>query len=123
MQVQDLRRVLPGLLALVLASGVPRSAAAHAILVEARPAARTTVAGPDVAFSLRFNSRIDGARSRLSLVRPDKSTGALELDRQETPQVLAARARGLAPGAYRLRWQVLAADGHVTRGEIPFRVK
>jgi len=29
---------------------------------------------------------------------------------------------GLAAGAYRLRWQVLASDGHITRGEIPFTV-
>jgi methionine-rich copper-binding protein CopC len=28
----------------------------------------------------------------------------------------------LAPGDYRLRWQVLAYDGHITRGEIPFTV-
>jgi methionine-rich copper-binding protein CopC len=28
----------------------------------------------------------------------------------------------LAAGAYRLRWQVLASDGHITRGEIPFTV-
>jgi methionine-rich copper-binding protein CopC len=28
----------------------------------------------------------------------------------------------LLPGEYRLRWQVLASDGHITRGEIPFAV-
>jgi len=30
---------------------------------------------------------------------------------------------GLVRGAYKLRWQVLAADGHITRGEISFEVK
>jgi methionine-rich copper-binding protein CopC len=38
------------------------------------------------------------------------------------PDVIGARAAGLPPGAYRLRWQVLAIDGHITRGDIPFRV-
>jgi hypothetical protein len=29
----------------------------------------------------------------------------------------------LGPGRYAVHWQVLATDGHVTRGQIPFRVK
>jgi methionine-rich copper-binding protein CopC len=28
----------------------------------------------------------------------------------------------LATGVYVLRWQVLAVDGHITRGDIPFSV-
>jgi len=28
----------------------------------------------------------------------------------------------LAPGAHVLRWQVLAIDGHITRGDVPFTV-
>ena len=38
------------------------------------------------------------------------------------PDRLLAEADGLAPGAYRLRWQVLAVDGHITRGDIPFQI-
>ncbi len=26
------------------------------------------------------------------------------------------------PGAYVVRWQVLAIDGHITRGDVPFTV-
>jgi methionine-rich copper-binding protein CopC len=26
------------------------------------------------------------------------------------------------PGAYTLKWQVLATDGHITRGSVPFIV-
>jgi methionine-rich copper-binding protein CopC len=29
----------------------------------------------------------------------------------------------LKPGAYKLQWQVLAPDGHITRGVVPFSVK
>jgi hypothetical protein len=35
---------------------------------------------------------------------------------------LAGEADALAPGDYVLHWQVLAVDGHITRGDIPFRV-
>jgi methionine-rich copper-binding protein CopC len=102
---------------------IPRPAAAHAILVAANPAAKSTVQGPDFEILLRFNSRIDGARSHLTLKMPDKTVRDLALASQQSPDALAAEAKGLAPGAYRLRWQVLAADGHITRGEIPFQVK
>jgi len=108
-------------LALLLA-GAP-AALAHAILVEASPAAGSTVGGPDLDIRLRFNSRIDGARSRVTLVQPDKRERTLTLGQQPGPALLTAKVAGLAPGAYRLRWQVLAADGHITRGEVPFRVK
>jgi len=111
------------LLGLTLVLAIPRLASAHAILVAASPAAKSTVQGPDLAVRLRFNSRIDGARSHLSLRLPDKTVRDLPLDPQDAPEVLAAHAKGLAAGAYRLRWQVLAADGHITRGEIPFQVK
>jgi methionine-rich copper-binding protein CopC len=30
---------------------------------------------------------------------------------------------GLVKGAYVLRWQILAMDGHITRGNVPFQVK
>jgi hypothetical protein len=95
---------------------------AHAVLLESSPALKSSVAGPDVPLKLRFNVRIDIARSRLTLVHPDGSSQTLEVDTQAPPDTLSARATGLAPGEYRLRWQVLAADGHITRGEIPFTV-
>jgi methionine-rich copper-binding protein CopC len=36
---------------------------------------------------------------------------------------LEARITGVGGGEYKLRWQVLASDGHITRGEISFQVK
>jgi methionine-rich copper-binding protein CopC len=111
-----------GLALLLLAVTAP-AAFAHAILVEAAPAAKSTVAGPDLAIRLRFNSRIDGARSRLTLVQVDRPERPVTLDPQQAPELLTAKLTGIAPGAYRLRWQVLAADGHITRGEVPFQVK
>ena len=97
-------------------------AAAHAVLLESIPAVKSAVAGPDVPLKLRFNVRIDAVRSRLTLIRPDGSTQALDVSKEAPADILSARATGLAAGAYRLRWQVLAADGHITRGEIPFTV-
>ena len=98
------------------------SALAHAILLESSPALKSSIRGPDVPLRLRFNVRIDAARSRLALVAPDGAVRTLEISGQDPPNTLSAQARGLRPGLYRLRWQVLASDGHITRGEIPFTV-
>src|SRR5215467_6490892 len=96
---------------------------AHAVLLESSPALKSSVSGPDVPLKLRFNVRIDAFRSRLTLVDPDGTLQTLEIHGETGPDTLAAEAKGLHPGTYRLRWQVLASDGHITRGEIPFTVK
>ncbi len=104
------------LLAAQLASG-------HAILKESSPAANSTVAGPNVPITLKFNVRIDAARSQMKLLHPDNTMTDLAIEKQSSPDTLNAQTTGLTPGAYRVRWQVLAPDGHITRGEVPFTVK
>ncbi|HTZ47647.1 MAG TPA: copper resistance CopC family protein [Verrucomicrobiae bacterium] len=95
----------------------------HAILKESQPAAGSTVKGPDVPIMLKYNVRIDAKLSKLQLLHPDNSTSDLAIDPQQaSPDTLNSKATGLKPGAYRIRWQVLAPDGHITRGEIPFTV-
>jgi hypothetical protein len=96
---------------------------AHAVLVEVTPPPHARINGPDVVFRLRFNSRIDAARSVLSLVLPDQSSRLLPIAEQLSPDSLNAMATGMKDGAYTLRWQVLAADGRITRGEVPFDVR
>jgi copper resistance protein C len=103
--------------------GLSPSILSHAVLLETVPAADSTVTGPSVSLRLRFNVRIDRNRSRLTLVLPDGKSVSLKIDEGSTPDSLLSRATGLMSGDYRLRWQVLAVDGHITRGEVPFRVK
>ena len=43
----------------------------HAIVLYTTPGRRETVRGPDVPIKIRFNSRIDSKRSRLTLLTPD----------------------------------------------------
>ncbi len=122
-----MRRALHGpwisiLLTIILLNGFSQPAWAHAILMESKPALHSSVKGPDVDIWLRFNVRIDGSRSRLHLLGPDGSQQALPLAKQAKPDILQSQAGGLKPGAYRLQWQVLASDGHISRGEVAFTV-
>ena len=97
-----------------------RPAQAHAILLESDPRHQALVPAGERVLRLRFNSRLDRARSRLTLVRPGRVLEVLVLE--DGPEdVLAATVRLMA-GAHVVRWQVLAIDGHITRGEVPFVV-
>ena len=105
---------------LVLAATLsPMAAQAHASLVDSAPGPGGHERSGHVAFRLRFNSRIDAARSRVTLTQPDQAKAVLPITAGQTPDVLQGEA-DLGPGAYSLRWQVLAIDGHITRGDVAF---
>lgn len=99
----------------------PIAAQAHAILEESQPPIGGSVAAGKLTLWLRYNSRIDRARSRLTLTRPDHTQVVLPIDPDGPPDIMTARTE-LAPGVYSVRWQVLAVDGHITRGDVPFTV-
>ena len=105
-----------------MAAGAAQVCWAHAILMESTPKLNSTVKGPDFDITLRFNVRIDGGRSRVRLSSPDGTVSTLTLASQSSPDSLQTHAAGLRPGTYKLQWQVLASDGHMSRGEIPFTV-
>jgi len=110
------------LLAIILVTGFSQPAWAHAILMESKPAVHASVKGPGVAVWLRYNVRVDGSRSRLQLLAPDGSLQTLALAKQSSPDILESQASGLKPGVYKLLWNVLASDGHMSKGEVPFTV-
>jgi copper resistance protein C len=96
---------------------------AHAIIMSSSPVPGAAVSGPDLPVKLRFNSRIDTKRSRLILVGPDGEQQTLTIGAESSGDVVVSEAKGLKSGSYLLRWQVLASDGHITRGEVPFSVR
>ena len=111
------RFLLP--LLLVAAPCVP--AWAHAILVDSTPAPNGHVPAGALAITFRSNSRIDVSRSKLTLTAPDGGQTRLAATDGPAPALLQA-ATTVQPGAYTLKWQVLATDGHITRGSVPFIV-
>jgi methionine-rich copper-binding protein CopC len=102
---------------------VPRVALAHAVLVDSQPGVNSTVSGPEVAVLLKYSTRVDLEHSTLTLLDPDGKVEKVAIQAQPAPGQLSAKLTRLVKGAYELRWQVLATDGHVTRGKVPFQVK
>ena len=100
---------------------LPAAAQAHAILIDSTPAIHGTLPAGHAAMTLRFNSRIDRERSRLTLITADKAQTRLAIGDTGPADIMTTQA-DLQPGDYTVRWQVLAVDGHITRGDVPFSV-
>lgn len=115
-------------LALPLLAIAPSAAQAHALVVGSVPSAGDRLGSLPHEAVIRFNSRIDHGRSQLLLAPVREGAGGtaaeqrLELAEPSPENELRARLPRLQPGAWRLRWQVLALDGHITRGDILFDV-
>jgi methionine-rich copper-binding protein CopC len=88
------------------------AAQAHALLLS------TKVEGQDVV--LRYNGRVDAARSRLTILKADGSElQKLECATGEDQATIKGHLGALEPGSYTLRWEVLSVDGHISRGDQP----
>jgi copper resistance protein C len=109
------------MLTLVVSLLLPGLARAHAILEDSTPAAGASVKAGPVDLRLRYNSRIDRGRSRLTLIRADRTKDTIPIVSEGPPDIIAAHLE-LPAGAYIVRWQVLAVDGHITRGDVPITV-
>jgi len=102
----------------------PFTALAHAILVDSTPRQDAVISDRNVAVQLAFNSRVDQSRSTLTLEGPDHDSTQVAVEKDSAqPAKLSARIADLKPGLYKLHWQVLAIDGHITRGMISFSVR
>ncbi len=97
-----------------------RPAAAHAILIDSTPSPLGHVPPGRLLLTLRYNSRVDAGRSKLVLQHAGDETRLVQTA-GDTPDVLRA-ALDVTPGDYVVAWQVLATDGHITRGRVPFTV-
>ena len=97
--------------------------AAHSLLLASSPAAGATLVGEPAQLMLRFNNRIEKRLSRVRLVDARGEKRALDVKADDPPvEELHASIPALAPGDYRVEWQVLSTDGHVVNGAFSFRV-
>jgi len=107
----------------VLALLAPAGGAAHSLLLESSPAAGATLSEAPPRVSLRFNNRIEKS---LSTIRVLDEHGAPRpvtmLAGEGAADRLTAAVSALAPGAWRVEWQVLSTDGHIVSGRFSFRV-
>ena len=106
---------------IAMLAGWSHPAQVHAILISSTPSIQGTAVAGTIALKIKYNSRIDHHRSRLTLSGDAGVKSTLAIDPASPVDEIDASVT-LGPGHYSLRWQVLAVDGHITRGDIPFTV-
>lgn len=98
---------------------------AHSLLLGSTPAPNSVVTASPPFISLKFNNRIE---KRLCHVRLVDERGvvavALVTTRAEDAGAdsVVAKVPPLAPGPWRVEWQVFSTDGHVVSGTYGFRL-
>jgi copper resistance protein C len=124
MRARLLRGAVAAAFALWGLLAVPLDAAAHAIILESEPARDATLAEPPTRIYLRFNSKIEKRLTRVSITAADGRAVPLPVvaDGSQAPDRISLPLAPLRPGAYVVRYKVLAADGHITEGALRFSV-
>ena len=118
----SLRRHIGSFVVAACCAMASMSASAHAILVDSTPKPSGTLAAGHVAMVFKYNSKIDQHRSRITLVKADQSETVLSIATDGSKPNELDTSADLTPGSYTIRWQALALDGHITRGDVPFTV-
>jgi methionine-rich copper-binding protein CopC len=114
---------LGGLVAALLTLAVAGDVESHSLLLQSVPAAGVTLTASPSELMLRFNNRIEKSLSRVRLVDEHGAPRPLTVTVDAGPaDRLTAAIPGLAPGRWRVEWQVLSTDGHVVSGRFDFTV-
>jgi methionine-rich copper-binding protein CopC len=110
------------LLAALAVVGFGRAGHAHSRLLGATPAPGASIPPEAGEFVLRFDEGT--VLTSLRLFGPANAEVALTRNRDATPAAeWRARHPPLRPGAHRLEWRALSADGHPIGGAISLTVR
>jgi methionine-rich copper-binding protein CopC len=110
--------VLGALIALAL----PITASAHADLVSATPADKSTVSGTPSEIVLTFSESLNPTKSSLVLLDSSSSQVAKAGVDPADDKVMRLTPPALDPGAYEIDWTSDSLDGHLLRGKVTFTV-
>ncbi len=115
------RRAAPALAAALLL-GAAGAAQAHAHLLRSAPASGAA-ARPGDTLRLTFSEPLVPRFSTVTLVSAAGARPAVAVTASPDRATLIARPKApLAPGAYRVQWRVVSADGHKVGGSYSLTV-
>ena len=116
--------VWAAVVAVVMLAAGPWQASAHALVLESDPAQGAKLDTPPTHVFLRFNSKLEKRLSHVSISTDKGEPVALPISANghDKPDRIELPLTRLAPGAYVVRYKVLAVDGHITEGVLRFSV-
>lgn len=109
------------LIAIVLLAGFPSAAGAHAYLERSTPLQNAEVKESPAEIRLQFTEEIDPKLSRITLEDDKGNPIGGQLSGGDA-RSLIYKIPKLKSGVYKVKWQVLSVDTHVTEGSFRFSV-
>lgn len=107
-----------------LALALPAAPAlAPARLLEATPAIDSSITASPTEVRLIFSARIEPRFSGFKITRADGEKVFMGQPVVQDREMAAAISTPLEPGAYRVEWHLLSADGHEVQGDFTFEVR
>ncbi|HEY8450263.1 MAG TPA: copper resistance protein CopC [Bacillota bacterium] len=97
--------------------------AAHAYVAESEPAEGAVVEPGLEVVRVAFTEPIETGLSRLRVIGPTGEEVSGQQEAISDRELRLALDQPLPAGEYRIAWEVLAKDGHVTEGTITFTVR
>jgi methionine-rich copper-binding protein CopC len=109
----------------ILPAVMPRAAAAHAFPDHSEPRVGSTVEGSPVQVRIWFDGELESAFTTIVVQdesgrQVDKGNGGVD---RSDPTLLEVELPQLLSGTYHVFWDVLARDGHRTKGDFTFIIK
>ena len=113
------RRLVVSLLLLVFLAVWPRTAVAHPAYKDSDPKAGATISAPPTEVWVEFTESIE--EGYVHVYDPcGERVDHGEPERNLTNDRITVGTHGDKAGAYRVHWEVLGSDSHITRGEFSF---
>lgn len=111
-------------IAAVIVVGAAGPALAHVNLVAANPGADATLAEPPTGVSLEFDGPLSpGADHAIGVFDPAGNRVDDGATAEESDRVIVTGVSATEPGAYSVRWLIIAGDGDTQEGEYAFTVE
>jgi methionine-rich copper-binding protein CopC len=113
-------------LTILMVNCLAGEAFAHAQLVTAAPAEKSTVATSPTELDLKFSESVNLKFTRVKVKGPDEKdvrTGAATLGEGDDSKLIVPLPGALAAGPYTVEWSALSTDGHKSHGSYTFTVK
>jgi LPXTG-motif cell wall-anchored protein len=122
-----LSRILPIMLAALLALTLAGVASAHSNLVSSTPAAGATLATAPTKITLVFSEELSADGNLVTVTdakgtQVDQGDTTLDLNDPNRVTVTVSLKAGLGDGAYTVSWKNLSVDGHSEEGTFNFSV-
>lgn len=103
-----------------LALALPGPALAHASFKVAEPPVQSRVDAAPREVTLRFDQSVEALPTAVRVFAADGAVVSGAARQGADRRVVTAPVRGLARGAYTVRWRVMSADGHAVAGVFTF---